>query len=171
MILSYLMKPGVVWPCVYPWLLERLLLADTRCIEFWRLKPDFRRILGSNVRKCAWKVPFHKPCNFGCVWRWIQPCEQNSVPKSGRARLYSVKVIKMSRQATDRLLILWSLHCCETDCITFLSWTRSTLREHNPNMPKTLPFLTAPISSRDGVWNFLSARKSCEYAELIYLKT
>jgi len=62
---------------------------------------------------------------LGCVWKWIRLREQNSAPESRRASFYSVKVIKMSRLAIDRLLILWSLHgslgCCKTDCTTFLS--------------------------------------------------
>jgi len=65
----------------------------------------------------------------GCVWKWIRPREQNSAPESRHVSLYSVKVIKMSRQTINRFLILWalygSLRCCEThcetDCTTLLS--------------------------------------------------
>jgi len=96
-----------------------------RVIEFWRLKLGFGRSLSSNARK----ICFYQPCTFDCVWKGIWSREQNYVPESGRASLCSVKVIKMSRLAIDRLLILWSLHgscryCktdCETDCRTFLA--------------------------------------------------
>ena len=42
---------------------------------------------------------------LGCVWKWIRSCEQNSAPESRPAGLNSVKIIKMSRLAIDRLLI------------------------------------------------------------------
>jgi len=47
----------------------------------------------------------------------MQSCKQNSVPESGHASLFSLKVIEMSQLAIDGLLILWSFHelphCCE----------------------------------------------------------
>jgi len=51
--------------------------------------------------KC--RKSFYKPCTctFGCIWKWIWSRAQNSVPESGHARLFSVKVIKMSRLAID----------------------------------------------------------------------
>ena len=30
-------------------------------IEFWLLKPGFRRVVSFNARKCARQVPFYKP--------------------------------------------------------------------------------------------------------------
>ena len=78
----------------------------------WRM---FGQSPSTGAWKCAQKVHFYKP--------------YTSAPGSRHVRLYNVKVIKMSRLAIDRLLILLSflgsLRCCETDratnCTTFLS--------------------------------------------------
>jgi len=71
------------------------------------------------------KVRFYKPCTSGASESESDHTNRILRLKSRRASLYSVKVIKMSWLAIDRLLILWSLRYCqldrETNCTTFLS--------------------------------------------------
>ena len=112
---------------------------------FLGLKLAFRRILHGS--KLLLKVHFNKPCTIACIWKWILSCEQNFVPENGLlVYFYSVKVIKVSRLATDCLPVLWSLY----------KWLRCC--EATPMRPKLLAvFLTASICSLDDVRNFLSA--------------
>jgi len=98
-------------------------------IEFWHLKPGFRRILSSTVRKCTRKVCFYKPCTWAVLESEFNHANRFRALKSRQASLYSVQVIEMSRLTIDRFLILWSRHgslyCCaadnETEYTTVLS--------------------------------------------------
>ena len=99
---------------------------------------------------------------LGCVWKWIRSRGQNSAPENRRASLYSVKGIKISRLTRDCFLILWSLHrllrCCrtdrKTDCRTFLFLgTQDIERGQLWCIQNPCLFITAPILSRDRVWN------------------
>jgi len=128
-----------------------------RVIEFWRLKPGFRRILSSNARKCTRKVRFYKPCTSAASESEFNHAKRILCLEVG-VLVYSVRVIKMSRLTIDCVLILWSLHgslrCCETDReiygTTFLSlrhaihWERTTPMSPKMHL-KPLGFLTASI--------------------------
>jgi len=93
-------------------------------LGFWRRKRGFRRIFSFLLKSAPEKCIFtnHVP-RLSLKVNWSR--EQNSVPESRRASLYSVKVIKMSRLTIDPFLILWLFHgmlrYCETECTTFLS--------------------------------------------------
>ena len=97
---------------------------------------------------------------LGCVWKWIRSREQNYVSENRHASLYSVKVIKMSRRPIDRLSFHGRFTSCETDretdCTALLSLDTQDIERGQSSM-KGQCFLTAPICSRDGVWNFVSA--------------
>jgi len=97
---------------------------------------------------------------LGCVWKWIRSREQNYVSENRHASLYSVKVIKMSRRPIDRLSFHGRFTSCETDretdCTALLSLDTQDIERGQSSMMGQC-FLTAPICSRDGVWNFVSA--------------
>ena len=105
------------------------------------------------------KSAFSQTMYLGCVWKWIRPCKQNTAPESRRASLYSVKVIKMSRLAIDRLFILWLLHVVASLLRKrlhdiFVLRHAKQLERTTPMRPKLLRLLTGPICSRDRVGNF-----------------
>jgi len=98
---------------VINWLVTEIYCNNSyiRVIEFWRLKLGFTRILRFNTRKCAWKVYFYKPCTLAASESECDHAYRILHLKRRRASLlYSVKVIKMSRLAIDRLLIPRPLH-------------------------------------------------------------
>jgi len=77
------------------------------------------RIFSFTAQKCAWEVRVCKSCTSAVSESEFDHANRILALKSRRTGLYSVMVIKMSRLAIDRLLILWSihgsLHCCKTD--------------------------------------------------------
>ena len=110
------------FPYPSPLRLSSSSYVENGCIR--GLRPITSFLFKSAPKKCVSTIVY-----LGCDWKWIRSREQNSVPESRHASLYSVKVIKMSRPTADRFLILWSLHgslrCYETDrqtdCTTLLS--------------------------------------------------
>ena len=93
----------------------------------------------------------YKPCTWAASESEFDHANRNPCLKSSHASSDSAKIIKMSRLAIDRLLILWSLQeslrCCEADAKQtaqlFCPWTRKILRENNSDSSKTAPE-TAP---------------------------
>jgi len=89
------------------------------CCKFSAPETGFKTHSQFQCSKVRSKSASLQTVYLSCVWKGIWSWEQKSVPESRHATLYGVKVIKKSRLASDRLLILWSLHgslrCCETD--------------------------------------------------------
>ena len=115
-------------------------------IEFWRLKQGYRSTLSSSAWQCAKKCVFtnHVP---RLRLKVNSITQTKTVHEIGRASLYSVKVIKVSRSLQG------SLSCCETDCTTFLSLDTQDAERGQLRRARSSLRLTTPVWSRDEVSN------------------